>query len=62
MEKATMKPKVHEGPDGSYAVSVGDEITIRWWKRNGTWSVEIKSAQGMDVTGVRHEKATVSLH
>lgn len=50
MEKA-YKPRVIEGPDGSYAVSVGDEVTIRWWKRNGTWSVEIKSARGMDCIG-----------
>lgn len=48
--------------NGHHAVEIADGIFIRWWNENGVWSVQIKSAAGLDVIGTHSETETVALH
>ena len=44
MTKTDKLPRVIEVSDGHYAVSIGDDVTVQWWKsKNGVWSVQVKA-------------------
>jgi hypothetical protein len=59
----TNKPRMVTTKNGGYVELNDDGVRIAWSCEGGKWQVSISSSSGIDVTGVRHEKATIpSLH